>query len=257
VALTEAILKIYKASYSGYFSDQASIYKSRKSPFVKQMDTIFFKLQGGIHTSFMLDIAKNHSAFISGENFQQYDYAFEGITTFQGHDLYIIAFDQKDNIPYPLFKGKIYLDTKSLAFVKVDFGLSPKGIKYAAGFLVKKSPRGVKVRPIEAFYQVSYTEQNNKWYLSHIRETLKFKVRKRFNIFNIDFQTIAELAITQSDSIANKRFKSDQTIKANDIFVEKLLDYDPKFWEDFNYIPPDKTLEEAFEDLRKKTSKIN
>jgi hypothetical protein len=257
VALTEAILKIYKASYTSYMSDQASIYKSRKSPFVKQMDTIFFKLQGGIHTSLMLDIAKNHSTFISGDNFLQYDYTFEGITTFQGHNLYIIAFDQKDNIAYPLFRGKLYIDTESLAFVKADFGLSPKGIRYAAGIMVKKSPPGVKVRPIEASYQVSYTEQNNKWYLSHIRESLKIKVRKRFNLFNIVFQSTAELAITQSDSIASKRFKSGQTIKANDIFVEKTVDYDPKFWEDFNYIPPDKTLEEAFEELREKTAKIN
>jgi hypothetical protein len=256
VALTEAILKIYKAPYNSPLVDQASIYKGRKRPFVKQMDTLFFKLQGGIYTSFMLDIAKNHSTFISGENFNEYDYKFEGTTTFQGRTLYIIGFDQKDFIKYPLYKGKIYIDAESLAFVKVSFSLSPKGIDYAAGVMVRKAPKGVKVRPVDASYEVSYTENNNVWYLSHIREEIQFKIRKRYNIFNITFQTTSELAITQIDSVEAKRFKRDQTIKENDIFVEKITSYDPAFWEDFNYIPPDKTLEEAFAELKKKTSKI-
>ncbi|HEX2936340.1 MAG TPA: carboxypeptidase-like regulatory domain-containing protein [Bacteroidales bacterium] len=256
VALTEAVLKIYKAPYDSYLTDQATIYKGRKSPFVKPMDTIFFKLQGGIYTSFMLDIAKNHSSFISGDNFYQYDYKLEGTSTYQGHTLYIIAFDQKDNIQYPLYKGKIYIDTESLALVKLTFSLSPKGIDYAANVMVKKAPVGVKVRPMDASYEVGYTEQNNIWHLSHIREDIKFKIRKRFNLFNITFQSTAELAITQIDSVEAKRFKRDQTIKEKDIFTEKITSYDPDFWEDFNYIAPEKKLEEAIDELREKTAKI-
>ena len=45
VSLSEAILRIYKASYNSYQSDQVTIFKGRKSPFVKQMDTLFFKFQ--------------------------------------------------------------------------------------------------------------------------------------------------------------------------------------------------------------------
>ncbi len=256
VALTEAVLKIYKAPYDSYLTDQATIYKARKSPFTKQMDTIFFKLQGGIYTSFMLDIAKNHSSFISGDNFYQYDYKLEGTTSFQGHTLYIIAFDQKDDIKYPLYKGKIYIDTESLALVKLTFSLSPKGIEYAANVMVKKSPAGVKVRPVDASYEISYTEQDNIWNLSHIREDIKFKIRKRFNLLNITFQSTAELAITQIDSLEAKRFKRDQIIKEKDIFTEKITSYDPDFWEDFNYIAPEKKLEEAIDELREKTAKI-
>jgi hypothetical protein len=255
VLLSEAVLKIYKAPYSSFQNDQVSIYKCRKIPIAKTMDTILFKLQGGIYNSLMIDIAKNHSNFMSGENFDLYEYKFDEIISIQGHLAYVVDFDQKDGINYALYKGKIYIDTESLAIIRAEFKLSPKGISYAAETMVKKSPPGVKVRPVEANYLVNYTERNNRWYLGNIREEVVFKVRKRFNLFNITFHSIAEMAITNSDSLDVKRFKFGEIVKSNDIFAEKLIHYDPQFWGKFNYIPPDLSIEEAIAEIREKMGK--
>ncbi len=60
VAISEAVLDIYKSSYKNEFDyDQVKIDKGRKSGDVEKMDTVLFKLQGGPAITLMLDIVKN------------------------------------------------------------------------------------------------------------------------------------------------------------------------------------------------------
>jgi hypothetical protein len=255
VVISEALLKIFKSSYTSQQNDMVNVYKCRKIPMSKTMDTILFKLQGGIYNSLMIDLAKNQTNFMSGENFDYYDYKIADIISIQGHIAYIIEFDQKDGISYPLYKGKIYIDTESFAIMRAEFSLSPKGITYAAETMVRKSPSGIKVRPTEADYLVSYTERNNIWYLSNIREEVTFKIRKRYKLFNMTFRSVVELAVTKIDSLDVKRFRFSESVKSTDIFTEKIIHYDPEFWGKFNYIPPDLSIEEAIAEIREKLEK--
>jgi hypothetical protein len=256
VVLSEAILQIYKAKYNGFATDQVKIFKGRKSPFVQKMDTIVFKFQGGIYTSLLLDIAKNPSTFIADDYFNLYNFKFDEITTIEGRSAYVIAFDQKDQLPFALYKGKIYIDVKTMAFVRADFMLSPKGIDNATSMLVRKSPPGVKVRPLTASYVVNYTFRNGVWYLNHIREEVRFKVRKRFNLYNITFHSAAEMVITQTDSLNIRRLSRSETVHPNDIFVEKIGPYDEEFWGEYNFIKPDESLEEALKRIKEVGKKM-
>jgi CarboxypepD_reg-like domain len=255
VGLSEAILHIFKASYRSYGGDQVIIFKGRKSPFVKQMDTLSFKFQGGISTCLLLDIAKNPSNFLADEFIDSYDYKLDDIINIEDRTTYVIAFDQKDNIQYPLYKGKIYIDKETLAIVRVDFMLSPKGIEYATSLLVRKSPRGVKVKPVTSNYVVNYSRHHNTWYLNYIREEAKFKVHKRFYFGSTLFNLTAEMVITRADSVNVQHFKASETVKTKDIFVEKIGKYDESFWGDFNFIPPDESLEEAISKIKEKARK--
>lgn len=245
VMLSEAILKIYKASYGSYVNDQVSIYKSRKSPFVHHMDTINFKFQGGIYTSMMLDIAKNQSTFLAEDYIQYYDFKLEDIEDIEDQPAYVIGFDQKDNVPFPLFKGKLYIDKKSFAVVRADFEVSPKGLDMAANELVKKSPRKIKVKPLRARYLVNYTRHNNRWFLSNIREEAVFRVHKRFSLHASSYHSVAELVITKTDSTDVHHFKYNEMIHPNDIFSETTGTYDAGFWGEYNFIKPEESLEDA------------
>jgi hypothetical protein len=255
VGLSEAILHIFKASYRSYGGDQVIIFKGRKSPFVKQMDTLFFKFQGGISTCLLLDIAKNPSNFLADEFLGSYDYKLDDIISVENRTTYVIAFDQKDYIQSPLYKGKIYIDKETFAFVRADFMLSPKGIEYASSLLVRKSPKGVKVKPVSSNYVVNYSMHNSTWYLNYIREEVKFKVHKRFNFGSTLFQLAAEMVITKTDSVNVQHFKTNETIKIRDFFVERIDKYDKDFWGDFNFIPPDVSLEEALSKIKEKARK--
>jgi hypothetical protein len=252
VLLSEAVLKIYKASYSGLQNDQVSIFKGRKNQLQEKMDTIKLKLQGGIYNCLQLDLAKNQSNFMAGENIDFYEYKYEGICDIQEHSAYVISFDQKEDVPFSLYKGKLYIEINSNALIRAEFRLSPRGMDYAAQYLVQKAPRGVNVKPVFANYLVNYTERNNKWLLGNIREEIGFKIHKRYRFFSTDFKTIAEMVITNIDTVNVERFKHNEIIRSSDIFVEKIDSYDPKFWDNFNYIAPDKTLQDAIDEIVEK-----
>lgn len=245
VSLSEAVLSIYKAPYNSYTSDQVYILKGRKSPFVKPMDTLYFKFQGGPYISLLLDIAKNPSNFLLDEYLEYYDFKLEEIQDIQDRPTYVISFDQKDNAPYSLFKGKLYIDRHSLAIVRADFMISPKGIDKAGEALVLKSPHKIKVKALLAKYLVNYKEQKNTWYLSNIREELAFRIHKKLTFFTRTYYAGAELVITKTDTTNVHRFRNHEIVRSSDIFVEKIGSYDETFWGEYNILKPDESLEEA------------
>lgn len=254
VGLSEAVLNIFKASYNNFANDQVSIYKGRRTKFNKQMDTVLFKFQGGISTSLMLDIAKNPSNFITDEYMAFYDFTLDEVVNVDGRYTYVLGFDQTDACPYPLYKGKLYIDIDSYALVRADFAISPKAIDKAADLLVQKSSRKLKVKPTFSSYIVNYTRQNSTWYLNYIREEVEFKVKRRYSLYSTSFHLKAEMLVTQTDSVNVRRIKMDKQVRYGDIFVDKIGKYDPEFWGSFNTLQPDESLEEAIEKIRTRLS---
>ncbi len=247
VNLSEAVLSIYKEPYDSYKNDQVIILKGRKSSFVKPMDTLFFKLQGGPFISLLLDIAKNKSIILSNEYLNDYNFKLEDIVIIKDRPVYLISFDQKDNIQYPLYKGKLYIDRRTMAFVRADFMISPKEIDHAARLMVLKSPHKVKVKLLSAKYLVDYKQQNNSWSLNNVREEITFKVSKRFTFFSKIYFTKTELLITKTDSINVHSFKKHEILKEHDVFIEKLGRYDESFWGGYNIIKPDESIEDELQ----------
>jgi hypothetical protein len=251
IVISEAVLKILKAAYDHDFkTDQVVVYKNRKSPFVKSMDTITYKLQGGIYNSLMIDMAKNPASFISDDYFNMYQYRFEGVVQYNDGLVYVISFDQKPEVMYPLYKGKIYIDKKTLAFVKAEFGISPLGLDYATSILVRKSSSKIKAKVLGANYLVSYVNLDDRWKLHHVREEIKIRVRKKFSFFNSTFQSVSELVITDSDTASISRFRNADIVKANHVLAEVSNAYDESFWGKFNFIQPEETLEEAYSKIK-------
>ena len=98
VAVAEAVLDAYKASYSNSIeTDRIKVFKGRKSQDVKKMDTVLFKFQGGPYTSFLLDVAKNPGDLLSEDALEYYDYKMDGTVNVLNAQAYVIEFDQREN----------------------------------------------------------------------------------------------------------------------------------------------------------------
>jgi hypothetical protein len=251
IQISEAVLKIFKAAYDQNFqTDQVIVFKSRKSPIVKTMDTVSYKLQGGIYNSLMIDLAKYPASFMSDDYFDMYDFKFEGLTKYNEGSVYVISFDQRPEVEYPLYKGKLYIDAKSLAIVKSEFGISPYGLTYATNALVKKSSSKIRAKVLGANYLVSYTNVEDRWQLHHMREEIKIRVRKKYSFFNSTFHSVSELVITDADSVKTNRFRNADLVKPNHVFAEVTNHYDETFWGKFNFIEPEISLEEAYRKIK-------
>ncbi|MBN2613315.1 MAG: carboxypeptidase-like regulatory domain-containing protein [Bacteroidales bacterium] len=254
IEVAEAVLDVYKSSYSDAFDyDRVKIYKGRKNQDVKKMDTILFKFQGGPKTSFLLDMVKTPGNLLSPDMLQYYDFKLAGIVKINDKENYVIEFDQKDNIDFPLYQGKVYLDVKSLAFTSADFRFSEKGIELAGSELVRKKPVSMKLDVENANYLVNYREMNGKWYLNHVRSELVFKCKWDKKLFSSTYVTMFEMAVTDRDTANVSKFKFKEAAKMSDVFADQVNYFaDKNFWGEYNYIKPDESIETAIERLNKK-----
>jgi hypothetical protein len=254
VAVAEAVLDVYKSSYNSMMDfDRVQIYKGRKSQDVKKMDTLMFKLQGGPRTSFLLDVVKNPGELLSEDYLENYNFRFAGFATIDGRDNYVIEFDQKENVDLPLYKGRIYLDTKNMAFSRLEFSLSDKALVLASSDLVRKKPMDLRVDVLGATYLVNYRILNDKWYLNHVRSELTFRCNWKKKRYNSTYTTALEMAVTDRDTInINKSRYRDQS-KSSDIFADKVNAYkDENYWGEYNYIKPDESIESVINKLNRK-----
>lgn len=254
VSIGEAAVEIFKAPYANDLRyDAARLYKGRKSTDVERMDTVLFKLQGGINNNIDLDILKNTELILTIDAMKYYDYSLTGVIEIDNKTHYEISFVQKPGVEIPLFVGKLYIELESGAVTEAEFGLNLSDKEAATSIFVRKRPIGMQVTPEEVTYRTKYREQNGKWYFSYSRAEVKFKVNWKRRLFNTYYTTMSEIAITDRTDEEVIKFAGREKLRYSDIFSEKVSDFtDPEFWGDYNVIEPDQSIETAIRRLSRK-----
>jgi len=249
ISLSETVISIFKEPYTSLRSDQIKIYKGRKGNITGEKELYDFVVQGGLYNTLQLDIVKNPPTFLDADYFALYEYKVEKIITHFERPTYVIGFDQREGVKYPCYTGKVYIDVASLAIVGATFKLSDKGMRYATGIYIKKTPKKLGVRPVSASYEVYYRAYHGKWNLSNVRSDLMIRVRrkkgKQQDKFNSDFQSTSEFVITNKDTANIARFKFNEISKPRDILVEQIGETDQEFWGSENVISPDEPIEKT------------
>jgi hypothetical protein len=254
ISIGEALVEIFKAPYQNDLRfDAVRIYKGRKSNDVQKMDTVLFKLQGGPTTTLYLDIVKNPETFLTREALNQYDFELSSIVAIDDRTNYVIKFFQKPSITTPLYQGTLYIDIQTYAIAEAEFSFNLENKELAASMFIRKKPIGMKVTPEVTSYLVRYREVDGKWYFAHSRAEVKFKVDWKKKLFNTNYTTMSELAITDRTEEDVVKFASKDRIKPTDFFTEEVSAFaDPAFWGDYNVIEPDQSIEAAIRRLSRK-----
>ncbi len=247
VAISEAVLQVYKPGYNSPSGDRARVLKGRKNQDYSEMDTLTVKLQAGLETSFLLDVIRNRPNFLREEEFPYFKYRMSDIVVMQDKSAYAIDFQQKENTELPHYRGRIFIDLESLAIRSVEFEVDPRTISSMSGSMVLKKPRKVKVKSLSAEYTVRYKEEGGLFYLSMIRAAARFRIRRAKKLFGDEFTTISEMAVTGIDTRDVSRFRFRETVNPKEVFTDALGGYDPSFWGPYNYMIPEESLEDALE----------
>lgn len=242
----ESILDIYKSSYkSTNRVDMAKVFQSRKIYDSNRLDTVSLRLKGGVEGCLQLDVVKNKIDFLDPENLHNYYFHLDDISSFNNHPVYVINFQPKANLQYPLMQGNLYIDTRSLAIIRAEFSVPFSRVgETRHRFIVQKSSK-TKVRPLRIEYVVSYKNINGKYYLNHTKGNLKFKVRHKRKFFAKIFETSFEMAVTEVDTNNVERFKYRERLRPNTVMSQSRLPYDAAFWGSQNYIEPEESIQQA------------
>ena len=253
VSLSESVVEIQKQPYTSKLDDFIDLFKGRKNTDYTRLDTLTFKLQGGPYTTVFLDIMKYPDLMFSSDALKIYDFTLENNTQIDDKKVYVLAFKQKQVITTPLYFGKLYIDTESMAVINATFNLNVED-KIASGLLfTQKKPIGADVYPLQASYQINYREQNGKWIFAYSRGDITFLVNWDKKLFNTTYETSVELAVTDWKKKNNDTPKETQKLRQNVIMMDKVSDFaDPEFWGEYNIIEPEKSIETAIKKIQRK-----
>jgi hypothetical protein len=247
---SEAVLQIYKSAYSGsLYSDQIKVVKSRKIENTGLKDTLTLRLKAGLGTCLQLDGVKKLFDFLDPENYQSYNYMLTDIVTIDDESAYVVEFVQKGSVDIPLYKGSVYIHTDDFSILMAEFELNPDFIDKSRDSFIANSTRGYSVRPASAKYLISYRKINNRYFLNHVRGDLKFSAKEKKRLFNTSFNVFFELAITNVDLANVTRFERDEVTPLHTVFSKTIVQYDPDFWGDQDFLKPEDDLLDVIKNM--------
>ncbi len=253
VSLSEAVLDVFKQPCLSGRIDQIELYKGRKSTDYTRLDTLTFKLQGGPYTSLLLDIMKNPEMVFTDDMVGKYQFDIENITKIGDKLMYVIDFKQYPHIKEPLYYGKLYVDTESLAVESAMFSLNVTDKMASSELFIRKKPVGAKVYPTEANYQVNYREKDGRWIFGYSRAEIVFKVEWKRRLFNTHYASTIEMAVTDWEKSQVKNAKPVDRLKTNVVMMDEVSGFsDPEFWGEYNVIEPEKSIDQAIKKIQRK-----
>lgn len=256
VSLSEAVVDVYKFSYDNPREDRVKLKIGRKSTDYEKLDTLAFKLQGGPYTATMLDIMKDPYLLFDNDMIEYYNFKINNITRIDDRTVYVLSFEQKPHVKIPLFYGKLFVDTQNLAVTKAIFNMNTEDEEEVARMFIRKKPFGARVYPTDASYIVNYRQnKDGKWYFGYSRGQASFKVKWRKKLFNTNYHTTLEMAVTDWDVTEDNPFRGSDRLKINAIMEDEVSGFsNPDFWGDYNVIEPEQPIENAIKKIQRKLS---
>lgn len=256
LVINEAVVDIDKSSYLSSAEDRLGIYKGRGLNNYVTSDTLFVKLQGGISTSLEVDLVKNPFLGVSlDEMTAAYRFFMDGMATYDGYTFYKVGFCPSDDVKEILFKGHLYIETERLAIGRVEAEMDLKGREEeAARYFIVKAPVGTRFSANTAKYVVSYKCFDGKWYYDYFRADMGFTTKKRHSLLRKNFTVTEEMAVTDHGE-GRIAIEPSSRVRFKDILSDQVADFlDEQFWEDYNIIEPDESIEAI---IRKLVRKLN
>lgn len=241
--LTEAVFKIYKQSYSSSFSsDQVKLLKMRKITSDAVKDSLILRMKAGVEGSLMLDLMRNIPDFLEINERNIYDYTKIDMTEIDSRMAHVISFEQRKGITEPCFRGKLYIDAESSALLYAQLEVHPQYIDKAEELFVVKRGKNVNIHPQQIIYSITYKELNGKYYISHVRGDLFFKMKEKRQLFFTPTHLFFEMVTCKVDTMHVQPFPREERLPVKKIFSEERFVYDNQFWGDFNVILPEENI---------------
>lgn len=245
-SLSEAVVEVYKQPIESNKNDAVKLIKARKSTNYSRLDTLAIKLQGGPFSNLYTDMMKYPEFIFNPDNLSDYIFSYANTSQIKGNEVYVIDFKPNPDIDYPLYYGKLYIETKSLALTSAVYKLNVKDKKLTGEMFVKKKPSRVDAYPTEAAYRVDYRIKNGKWHYGYSNITLTFRVKWKRKFFSSTYTLSSEMAITDWEQNMTGIDKPKERLSPTVILSDKATGFsDPDFWGEFNIIEPEKSIESA------------
>ena len=255
IGVSEAIINVYKTRYENNGNtrgEKVRIFKGRRLLSQKNGDTLIVKLQGGPNMAIYADIVKNPDMLFDKRTLSDYSFKMAPPVMTDDRMQFAVIFEPQTVLSYPLFYGTAYIDQKTLAFTRVVFSLDMSDKNKAAETILRSKPNGLRFKPEELTFLVTYKQRDDKIYLNYIRNEIKFKCDRRRRLFSANYTVTSEMVATEIKEQNSGEISRKESFRSNESLGDKVTSfYDDNFWEAYNIVEPGESLESAVDKLKK------
>lgn len=257
INVSEAVVDIFKSPYNqGIARDQVQIFKGRKLISPDPKDTLMVKFLGGPTLSVFVDIVKNPDLLLDVNSLSNYRYSMGEPVTIDERNHYVVNFEPNVTLDYALYYGKLYIDKENFTITRAEFNLSMDDKNKATQAILRKKPFGLRFKPEEIAFLINYKVVDGRSQLNYIRSEVKFQCDWTRKLFKTNYTIVSESVITGVRDENALRIPSRLAFKENQSLSDKVSSFaDPNFWEDYNIIAPEESLENAVNKLKKANSR--
>jgi hypothetical protein len=254
IQLSETALEIFRIPEKKTTETKVRIVKGRVS-----RDTItfnkLFNVQAGIGPKALIQGSFLTENRIIGRKFlKTHSFKITDITTFDTYDVYVVEFDTDTKTGY---RGTMFIDTKTLAFIRISYQYSDKQVenpRLFPGTNVASRLVGLSNSYWNNIHtELNFHELNGKWYIRHIQYNAGWTLVSGRN-------NLEEPMTYHADFIITDIKKSNLTLPSNNEFankniIENQLNTDTEdFWADYNYLLPDQDFDKLFDEIKQRNN---
>jgi hypothetical protein len=253
INISEAVVDILKKPYSeGYGREMVTLRKGRNLLSAKEEDTLMIKFLGGPNLILYLDLVKNPDLMFSDENLFKYKFSLEEIVMIEDKPHFVVHFSPLAIMPYALHFGKLYIDRSSYALSRAEINVDMTNRNKVTRALLRKKPLGMRFKPESISYLVTYKQSGDNKLLSYVRSETEFKCDWKRKLFSTNYTIVSETVITGQSPIPQEKLSHRDSFKDKFSLTEKAQAfYDKEYWEGYNIIAPEESLEKAVDRLIK------
>lgn len=254
IGISEAVADVYKTDYKQRDAsrDRVQILKARRLESQKRSDTLAVKIAGGPNMPIYLDVAKNDDELLSPDMLHCYRYQIQLPVSIDDRMQYVVSFTPRVILDYPLFRGTLYIDQQTMTFTRAEFRLDLSDMDKAVRHILRKKPSGLRFKPVEVSYLVTYRCQDGLSYLHYMCNVMRFKCDWKKRLFSSTFATTTEMVMVDRIDRPSDGIRSRDAFKPQEIFYDVVEEYwNEDFWRDYNIIEPTESLESAVKKLKK------
>lgn len=115
----------------------------------------------------------------------------------------------------------------------------------------------MRFKPEEVSFLVTYKMRDGLSHLNYIRSEVKFKCDWKRRLFSTNYTVVSETVITGTKETQGKaKMPSKFAFRETHSLSDKVVSFfDKDFWEDYNIIEPEESLENAVDRLKKEHTK--
>lgn len=159
--INEGRIEVYKTPYitQNPKDDHVKILRCRTNNMATLVSIYTPKVSNGPNSgAITADVVKSDVGFLNETDYRRYNFYYENTIQFDSLSLLVLSFDRRSPKKYRNYKGKLYIDEKTSAIVKVEYELDANGLK-------DFSDKNYTFNTYKIV--VNYKQHNRRWYLQN------------------------------------------------------------------------------------------